>query len=262
MNILDIDFNKLYKEQKESSDFKPKTMADWDAKAEDLNKRIHQSIYNEQFLSAVNTAGCESLLDVGCGPGNLAIRFARKLPVVHAMDYSGQMLKCLDENAKNKKIENITTHQMSWDDDWSELPRTDIVIASRSMEVADMREAIKKLDNQANKRVYLTYKVGGSFLDLEMLSNIGRHITPKPDYIYIVNIMYSLGINAKVEFLESENNDAVIKDYDSLLARVEWSLGALDDKEKAKLREYFESGKRPKSNRLAWAMISWEKECC
>ena len=65
LNILDIDFNRLYKEQKQSSDFKPKTKEEWDAKAGDLNKRIHQSIYNEQFLSAVNTANCETLLDVG-----------------------------------------------------------------------------------------------------------------------------------------------------------------------------------------------------
>jgi SAM-dependent methyltransferase len=259
LNILSIDFNELYKTQKLSSDFKPKTKEEWDAKAEDLNKRIHQSIYNEQFLSAVNTSGCESLLDIGCGPGNLAIRFAKKLPFIHAVDYSSEMLKCLNENAITKKIVNITTHQLSWDDNWDNLPQTDIVIASRSMEVPDMKEALLKLDNQAKKRVYLTYKVGGSFLDLEMMDIIGKKITPKPDYIYIINILYSMGINAKVEFLESENSDKNITSYEELLKRVEWSIGALDDEQKLLLKEYFGSGKKPKANKLAWALIYWEK---
>lgn len=259
MNISNIDFNALYKEQKQSSDFKPKTREEWDAKAQDLNKRIHQSIYNEQFLSAVNTSGCNSLLDVGCGPGNLAIRFARKLPIIHAMDYSSEMLKYLLENAQTKKIENISTYQLSWDDDWQDLPSADIVVASRSMEVADMEKALQKLHNQAKKRVYLTYKVGGSFLDHEMMEEIGKKIIPKPDYIYIVNILYSLGINAKVDFLESENNDSNINDFESLLKRVEWSIGAIDENQKSALKKYFASGKRPKTSKHDWALISWEK---
>ena len=189
----------------------------------------------------------------------MAIRFAKKLAKVHAMDYSGEMLRYLEENAKAKKIDNITTHQLSWDDNWSNLPKSDIVIASRSMEVSDMREALSKLNSQANKKVYLTYKVGGSFLDMEMLESIGKKITPKPDYIYIITILYSLGINAKVEFLESENNDININSYEDLLRRVEWSIGALTDEQKELLRLYFESGKRPKSNKHDWAFIHWEK---
>ncbi len=259
LNILDIDFNTLYKKQKQSSDFKPKTKEEWDAKAEDLNKRIHQSIYNEQFLSAVNTSGCETLLDIGCGPGNLAIRFAKKLSQIYALDYSSEMLKCLNQNCISKKIDNITTHQLSWDDDWSNLPRTDIVIASRSMEVADMKVALEKLNNQAKKRVYLTYKTGGSFLDIDMLKLIGKTVTPKPDYIYIVNILYSLGINAKVGFLESENNDSNINSYEDLLRRVEWSIGTLDENQKRLLEEYFNAGNRPKANKNDWALIYWEK---
>ena len=79
MNILDIDFNALYKEQKQITTFKPKTKADWNAKAKDMDSRIHQSIYNEEFLSRVDTKECSTLLDVGCGPGNLALRFASQI---------------------------------------------------------------------------------------------------------------------------------------------------------------------------------------
>ena len=87
-----IDFATLYAEQKIASSFKPKTKEEWDAKAKELDGRIHQSIYNEQFLAEVDVSGALSLLDVGCGPGNLALRFAKKLDKVYAMDYSGEML--------------------------------------------------------------------------------------------------------------------------------------------------------------------------
>lgn len=245
--------------QKCNSDFKPKTEEEWDAKAEDLNKRIHQSIYNEQFLSAVDVEGCETLLDIGCGPGNLALRFAKKVSNIFALDYSAEMLKCLLENASQKKIDNIHTYKLSWDDNWDCIPKCDIVIASRSMEVADMEQALNKLNSMAIKKVYLTYKVGGSFIDSELLDYIGRNVVPKPDYIYIVNILYSMGINATVSFLESENNDIFIKDYESLLKRVEWSVGDLNENEKSRLQKYFDLGKKPSFNKLAWAMISWTK---
>ena len=67
MNILDIDFNALYKEQKEITTFKPKTKEDWNAKAKDMDSRIHQSIYNEEFLSRVDTKGVRAywMSDVG-----------------------------------------------------------------------------------------------------------------------------------------------------------------------------------------------------
>lgn len=260
MNILNVDFNELYIEQKQLSDFKPKTREEWDAKAEDLNKRIHQSIYNEQFLSCVNTSDANTLLDVGCGPGNLALRFARKLETVYAMDYSSQMLRILSENAASKKIENIKTFAMSWEDEWACLPKADIVIASRSMEVSDMKRALIKLDAQALKKVYLTYKVGGSFLDMELLDFIGKEIIPKPDYIYILNILYSLGINAQVSFLESENNDLNIKTYEGLQKRIEWSLGELTEEQTSRLKRYFDEGKKPKQSKIGWALISWEKE--
>lgn len=261
MNILDIDFNELYKKQKEITTFKPKTKEDWDAKAKDMDSRIHQSIYNEEFLARVDTKECTTLLDVGCGPGNLALRFARKLESVYAMDYSGEMLRLLDDNAKTKNITNIQTIRSSWDDDWNVLPKADIVIASRSMEVSDMQQALEKLNNQALKRVYLTYKVGGSFLDVDILEAMGRHIHPKPDYIYIVNILYKMGINPKIDYIQSENKKINWNDFESFKESTYWSIGQMTDSEVEGLKKLFFSDsfrKKPQAQN-SWALISWEK---
>ncbi len=261
MNILDIDFNTLYKEQKNITTFKPKTKEDWNAKAKDMDSRIHQSIYNEEFLSRVDTKECTTLLDVGCGPGNLALRFAKKLERVYAMDYSEEMLRLLTANAASKKIENIETLQASWDDEWDSLPSADIVVASRSMEVSDMAQALAKLDTKANKRVYLSYKVGGSFVDTEILEAMGRRIHPKPDYIYIVNILYKMGINPRIDYIESENKKINFNDFDSFRESTFWSIGEMSESEIAGLKNLFEDEnfrKKPQKPTY-WAMISWEK---
>ena len=109
MKFEDIDFNGIYKEQKEKSSFKTKSKDAWDKKAVSMNQRVHNSIYNEQFLKQIKLDGIESLLDVGCGVGNLSLLFAKKLKEVYSLDYSSKMLEILEENAKKGKLSNIKT---------------------------------------------------------------------------------------------------------------------------------------------------------
>ena len=143
-NFDDIDFNKLYVEQKEKSTFKAKAKESWDKKAPSMNEKVHKSIYNEQFLKLLDLNEINSLLDVGCGVGNLSLRLAAKLSQVYSLDYSPKMLEILEENAKKKNISNIKIINTSWYDPWDEVPKADLVIASRSMEVKNMKEALIK----------------------------------------------------------------------------------------------------------------------
>lgn len=257
--LFDIDFSQLYIEQKIASSFKPKTKDEWDAKAKELDSRIHQSIYNEQFLASVDVSGKTTLLDVGCGPGNLALRFAKKLDTVYAMDYSTEMLECVKRNCEVKKIDNIKTIQASWDDDWIDIPNADIVIASRSMEVTDVKSALLKLNEKANKAVYLSYKVGGSFIDPKIFDLLNRSYAPKPDYIYLVMVLYQLGIKAEVKFLESESRKKSFKDASEFIGSIKWSLGSLSENEEEILTKAFSDGyDLSVEDSLSWALISWK----
>lgn len=261
-NLQKIDFAALYREQKAETDFKPKGIADWDSRAPAMRTRLMASCYNDAFLSRVDLSGCASLLDVGCGPGNLCLPLAGQLEQVHALDFSPAMLEALLQNADERGIGHVTTHALSWEQSWVDVPLCDVVIASRSMEVADMHEALAKLHAQAKKRVYLTYKLGGSFLEPEILEAMGRTITPKPDYIYIVNILYNMGIYARVDFLPSEGKGLNWKSEEEFVQSVRWSLGELSADEVQRLRAYYHKraeikqlGDRP----VTWVLISWEK---
>jgi len=262
VDFKDIDFNELYVKQKQKTSFKSKGVEQWNRKALHMNERVHQSIYNKEFLEAVNTDQCESVLDVGCGVGNLSLKLAARLNTIFSLDFSPVMLEQLEQNAQELDLSNINTINKSWYDSWDDIPAVDMVIASRSMEVKDMKLALEKLNQKANKRVYLTYKVGGSFLDDNILKVLNKEIVKKPDYIYILNILYQMGITASVQFLKSEGRTSMYNDEESFIKSVSWSLGELTENEILQLKEYFSElrdEEKEKNKYLYWALISWEK---
>jgi 2-polyprenyl-3-methyl-5-hydroxy-6-metoxy-1,4-benzoquinol methylase len=259
-NLEIIDFAKLYTEQMKNSTFKGKTSQDWDKKAKSFNENIKDSSYTKEFLYKINIVDAKTLLDVGCGPGTISLELAPKFKHIYAMDYSRGMLECLENNCDMRNINNITTVHKSWEDDWSDLPQFDIVVASRSLEVMDVKKAIEKLNSKAKKRVYVTFKVGGSFIDEEILAQLKRYITPRPDYIYLVNILHSMGICAKIDFIKSENKRFLSESGDEFLEKVKWSLGDLSKEESKILKEYFEKTYKYKKETgfIKWALLSWE----
>lgn len=261
-NFEDIDFNELYVKQKEKTSFKTKNSDDWDKKAISMNKKVHNSIYNEGFLELLDLTGIETLLDVGCGVGNLSLKLAPKLKQVYSLDYSKGMLEFLEKNVLEQNIKNIKTINKSWYDSWTDIPNADLVIASRSMEVKDMKEALSKLNEKANKKVVVSYKVGGSFVSQEILDVIDKKIIKKPDYIYLVNILYSMGINASVNFVRSEGRNTIYSSKEKFIESVSWSLGEITSNEIKKLEDYYDNldlSKKEEQDYVYWAIISWNK---
>lgn len=261
-NLDTLDFAKLYKEQMKSSTFKGKNSQDWDKRASGMNLNVHKSIYTKTFIDKIDTTNASSLLDVGCGPGTIALAIASKIKKVYALDYSEGMLDCVKNNCKEKELLNVTTIHKSWEDNWDDVPKVDIVVASRSIEVKDIKDALIKLNSKANKRVYLTTKVGGTFIDPEILNQLPREIFPRPDYIYLLNVLHSMGIYAKVDFIKSENTKFESSTPEEFIEKVAWSLGELSNDEKIILKEYFTKTYKHKqlAEYINWAFIFWEKK--
>jgi len=114
--------------------------------------------YIDAFISRMDLSDCRSLIDIGCGNGALSAALAPRLEAIVALDYSPAML----DVARHRVAEagNVTTVLRAWEDDWSDLPVCDVAIASRSTGVMDLEAALRKLDRQASKRVYLSAPVG------------------------------------------------------------------------------------------------------
>jgi len=257
-----FDFAAMYKEHKKQTVFKGKSAQDWDEKSKEMAPRMQKSAYVDDFISRMQIDGDEVVLDIGCGPGTLAIPLAKRVKHVIAIDFSRKMLDELEAFAKSEGVENITTYHIGWEDDWSTLGEVDIVVASRSMEVGDMNHALEKMSSIAKKACYLTYKVGGSYVDMEIVDYIGKQIVTKPDYWYIPLILYTQGYLATVDYIETQGS-IKSQSEEQFVASVNWSLGGLDDPEQNRAREYYhshvlEQDLHPKP--FNWAFIAWRTQ--
>ena len=100
MNLSDIDFAELYRQQMLSANRQEKTPEDWDGRAPAMSQRVSDSQYVRQFVAALDLEGCATLLDVGCGPGTIALTVAPRLERVYGLDYSPGMLAAFAVEAR------------------------------------------------------------------------------------------------------------------------------------------------------------------
>lgn len=167
----------------------------------------------EKTLSRIDVGhGC-SILDIGSGPGTLAIPLAKTAGRITAVDPSGEMLKRLGENAGKEGITNITAINKRWEDVvlGEDIGPHDIVIASHSLAMADIKAALFKMDRAATRRVYLFDFAGRPQWDyLDLWPRLyGEAYVPGPNYIFVVNILYDMGITANVEVWEQDSGKQV-----------------------------------------------------
>jgi hypothetical protein len=185
---------------------------------------------------------------------------APKLAHVYGLVYSARILAAFVENADARGLTNATAVLRAWEDDWSDIPICDVVVASRSTHVADLEAALLKLDAQARCRVYLTQLAGGRFLDSAVFEALGRQEEARPDYIYTVNILRQHGIHPTLNYLEGENRLRRCVNFEDCLRKVEWSLGELTPDERERLSAYYERYQgRMGETPMLWALVSWEK---
>ena len=261
MSIEDIDFGRLYRDHMARTAERQRSAADWDARAQTLSRGVFTGAYVDGFVARLDLAGCATLLDVGCGPGTISLRAAPRLTQVYGLDYSPGMLASFAENAAARGLSNAAPILRAWEDDWTDVPVCDVVVASRSTSVADLEAALIKLHAQARRRVYLTQLASGRLLDAQMYAVLGRDVEPRPDYIYAVNILRQLGIRPAVDYLEGENRWRTCADAEDFLRKVTWSLGELTPDERERLRWYYEQNReRLGKSPVWWALISWEKD--
>ncbi|MDD5406270.1 MAG: class I SAM-dependent methyltransferase [Sulfurovaceae bacterium] len=263
MFLESIDFAQMYREHKKATDFKGKDRNDWNDKSKEMAASVINSPYVNDFISRMNIAGDEVVLDIGCGPGTLAVPLAKKVKQVIAIDFSEKMLEELETYAAREGVTNVKTYHLSWEDDWSSLPKADIAIASRSVEVKDIDMALSKMSSQATKACYLTYKTGGSFVDMDILDYIGKKIITKPDFWYIPLILYKKGYLPCVDYINTQRTAISYSSVDEFVASLIWSVHELNEEQQLKARKYYEhfiieKNRHPKP--FTWAFISWATE--
>ena len=260
-NYDEIDFDALYKAQKARSSFGKKLAEHWDKKAPSFNEGMMKSAYAREFIDKVDFAGVSTLLDFACGAGALSVLAAEKVDQIYGYDFSPKMLEFARENAQIYGAKNAKFAQKAFEDDWSDVPACDLVFASRCLEVDDLKTALKKLLSKTKKSLYITFKVGGSFVDGEILDAIGRKVEQKPDFVYLLNILFQMGYMPSLSYIKAQCHGGGAKSAEEFVQKTRWMLGGeLNEAEEARLAEYFNSGKyEPKRDFMHWAFVRVDK---
>jgi ubiquinone/menaquinone biosynthesis C-methylase UbiE len=265
----EIDWNRIWRESRLRRSSKNKGCADWDRKAASFARRNRESSYGDRLIAIIAPDPSATVLDVGCGPGTLAVPLARRVSRVTALDFSAGMLAELEKRAAAEGVANIETVRAAWEDDWESLGVVphDIAVASRSLSVDDLERALLKLDRFGRKAVYLTDRVGAGPFDPEVFAAVGREFSPGPDYIITYNLLYRLGIRARVDFIPAEYSDRYAS-REEAVESLAWMLEGLRPGEEEPFETFLEARLRRDPDgswrverrvQPLWAVLWWVK---
>jgi len=269
MQFEDLDWNHLWQITSQKKAWKKKSRKDWDRRACGFARRHADSFFIERLLELLQPQSGWSVLDVGSGPGTLALPLARQIRHLTAIDFSKAMLQELQKAAGRCEISNITTRLLSWTDDWLKagIRQHDIAISSRSLSVFDLESALWKLNNWAKEKVFVVDRVGSGPFDPDLFKAVGREFEPGPDYIFTVNLLYRMGINARVDFIELDQTKRFAGRQEAVDS-CRWMLEPLSGEEENKLHEYVDAKLNRaedgslllhRSQPVKWAFLSWDK---
>ena len=263
----------------------------WNARSKNFDMKDSPSDYVRRFLELVDVQPGETVLDMGCGTGSLAVPMARSGSTVIAADFSIGMLDELARRIRETATTGIESKLLAWADDWDAAglgeESVDVAIASRSISTDNLEEALDKLHHVARRRCAIALPTGCSpRMDQRVLDLIGVRNLHGADHQYAWNILQNKGRFPTCSYIDSLRKDT----YDSLeeacldMGRmVDDTLDPSRTSEiavaKERLHTWLESelveneeagqedgkGRVQKSLRLAhprivrWAFISWDK---
>lgn len=171
-----IDWNDVWKELRARRTTVQKSASSWGNRSQAARRINRDDRYVKGFFQIMKPERDWTVLDMGCGPGILALPLAPMVRHVTAADFSQGMLDVVAEECRGRNITNVTTKKLAWEDDWQAagVEKHDVVIASRSLVADDLREAVIKLDTTARKKVLIATIVKDGPFDRRVFEAVGR----------------------------------------------------------------------------------------
>ncbi|MDD4446451.1 MAG: class I SAM-dependent methyltransferase [Methanothrix sp.] len=256
----------------------PQSALFWDKRAEGFSRNIKSDRREKkrtEVFELIKKTGLElngaEVLDIGCGPGTLAVPLAEMGARVTALDISVEMLKKLENRVREEGLTSIKTIQSSWSDiDIDALgfqSRFDLVIASMTPGINGPETFEKMIQASRNVCYYSNFvsrKWDVSYYELYQVlfgekygdGGYGFHLP----FMYL----YSMGSRPFIKI--SKNNWKSDETVDSMVETVSGFFGGrkdIDDEMRLRMRRYFEEraegGRYHSETESITGMMVWEK---
>jgi len=181
----------------------------------------------ERLNDTLSFCSAESrLLDIGAGPGTLAIPLAARVRHITAVEPAAGMVEVLRDHIAERGIENIHIVHKTWDDiDIARdlQPPYDVTIASYSMGMLDLRESIRRMMAVTSGTIVIYWHIGDQPWDAEarvlwpLLHGKEHYPIPKSDLLF--QVLCQMGVYPHVTTLRTprqqtfESFEAMLDDY-------------------------------------------------
>lgn len=211
-SLIDTDWGAQW--MREQAEYHPDdNVAYWDNRAPRFGTKRGISDYVLAFIEKLALEPEDSVFDMGCGNGALALPLAKAGHRVIARDFSGGMLAALAEEIAAQGVSGIDFAQMSWEDDWQACGVgeriVDVAFASRSIITSDLRASLEKLSKVARKRACVTVSTNASpHVSADILRSLGAKAIKERDSMYTFAILVQMGFHPEVSYIMSRRCDA------------------------------------------------------
>ena len=184
------------------------------------------------------------ILDIGAGAGAIAVPLSRRAAAVTAVEPARAMREVMEQVVREAGIENITIVGRHWEETNPERdldPPYDVVFASFSLGMPDLRAAIEKMNAVCSGTVAVFHFAGLPCGEQVMLDTWpalhGVAYLPGPKADVIFNLLYQMGIYPDVSVSSYEHRLSV-PDLDAGVDALRGRLLVETSEQEDTLREY------------------------
>jgi SAM-dependent methyltransferase len=218
MTYRDIDWNAIWKDLYEKNATcreSGECASIWESRERALDF-LNQSRENperiQHIIDGLPLRAESTVLDIGAGPGTLSVPLAGRVARVTAVEPAAGMAEVMTEYAEEEGVSNLEIVRKRWEDVNPSVDlagRYDVVVASYSLGMPDIRTAIEAMCKASSRWVYLFWFAGTTSWEQAMVDLWpqlhGKEYRRGPKVDVLWNVLYSMGIYPNVETVRMEH---------------------------------------------------------
>ena len=192
-------------------------------------KTQEQKSFYSPILSRILIREGETVLDIGGGPGTIALPLAERGAHVTVVEPAIGMVSVLSDNIKDQGISNIEIIHSRWEEVLPEqLKSYDHIIACFSLGMPDIQSSLEKMITVSAGNIYLIWFSGLNSWDQMMKSictgacGMHYHESPKTNLLYLV--LNNMGIYPDITHIRQPFFEK-FESFDTAVVEIEQRCG-------------------------------------